>query len=170
METMKTLKTTFNLLIVVVLLVATAMAVVSFLPQGEKIVTSEKMTPIQASLALAITNPVFEASTLDTPAINVIVSDDGADRTEEVQYLYMQSENIDSSFAELNEIQQRMYDLAEDIDPVMYDQLQEKIDNARTVAKENRNENDPNNRNSGDGEAEDSVEDEYALVILPEYT
>jgi hypothetical protein len=59
----------------------------------------------------------------------------------EMQYLYVQSQNIEKmryDFEELNEIQQRMYDIAEDYDPVEYDFLQEQVDNERTIAKMER--------------------------------
>jgi hypothetical protein len=59
----------------------------------------------------------------------------------EMQYLYVQSQNIEKmhyDFEELNEIQERMYDMAEDYDPVEYDFLQEQVDNERTIAKMER--------------------------------
>ncbi|MFA6888360.1 MAG: hypothetical protein WC254_02585 [Candidatus Woesearchaeota archaeon] len=56
----------------------------------------------------------------------------------EMQYVYVQSQNINGNYEELDEIQQRLYDVAEDYDPVEYDMLQEQVDNERTVAKENR--------------------------------
>ncbi len=57
------------------------------------------------------------------------------DSEAEMQYLYVQSQNIRGNFEELNEIQERMYDVAEDYDPVEYDMLQEQVDNERTIAK-----------------------------------
>jgi len=56
----------------------------------------------------------------------------------EMQYVYVQSQNIDGDFEELDEIQQRLYNIAEDYNPVEYDFLQEQVDNERTEAKENR--------------------------------
>lgn len=53
----------------------------------------------------------------------------------EMQYVYIQSQNINGNFAELNEIQERMYDVAEDYDPIEYDMLQEQVDNERYYAK-----------------------------------
>jgi hypothetical protein len=58
-----------------------------------------------------------------------------------MQYLYVQSQNIEKmhyDFEELNENQERMYDMAEDYDPVEYDFLQEQVDNERTIAKMER--------------------------------
>ena len=152
---MTAIKTAFCVVAALFVLMAAALAGVNYVTV-DTISTTEHKAETQNVGALVTAVPmtttiVSDASTSE--AVEVKTTD--FDPSLEMQYIYMQSENIDGSYAELNEIQERMYDVAEDYNEVEYDMLQEKIDNARTVVKEERDREDPERRDSGDGEAED---------------
>ncbi len=138
----------FGIVFVLTVLVGAALLGVSYFAVEE--VTTETADEEQAPVMT--TEIIFDG--VETTSSGEVVEFDAAG---EMQYLYVQSENVDAAFAELNELQERMYDVAEDYDEVEYDMLQEKIDNARTVAKYARTaedaDEDPENRASGDGEA-----------------
>lgn len=57
------------------------------------------------------------------------------DAEREMEYVYVQSQNINGNPEELGEILQHLYGIAEDYEPVEYDMLQEQVDNERTIAK-----------------------------------
>ncbi len=149
----------FGIVFVLTLLCGAALLGVSYFDVAEVTTETQEETvaPVMTTEVILDNQPAVETTSSDE-----VVEFDAAG---EMQYLYMQSENIDASFAELNELQERMYDVSEDYDKVEYDMLQEQIDNERTVAKEYRDttdysfpvdsdvEEDPYNRNSGDGEA-----------------
>ncbi len=83
---------------------------------------------------------IEDAATLSVeavPAQYITIEIVEYDPEAEMEHIYIQSQNIGGSFEELNEIQQRMYDVAEYYDPVEYDFLQEQVDNERTIAKYN---------------------------------
>ncbi len=141
----------FGVVFVLTVLCGAALLGVSYFDVTE--VTTETADEEQAPVMT--TEMILDnGASVETTSSGEVVEFDSA---LEMQYLYVQSENIDASFAELNELQERMYDVAEDYDEVEYDMLQEKIDNARTVAKYARTaedaDEDPENRASGDGEA-----------------
>lgn len=78
---------------------------------------------------------------------SVYVIENDLDPELEIGHIYTVSQKInedvsafgtDGGFAELNEVQERLYDSAEEYDEVEYDWLQEQVDNERTIAKENR--------------------------------
>ena len=150
----------FGIVFVLTVLCGAALLGVSYFDGTE--VTAETADEEQAPVTT--TEIILDGVSVETTSSGEVVEFDAAG---EMQYLYMQSENIDAAFAELNELQERMYDISEDYDEVEYDMLQEKIDNARTVAKESRDaadysypvdsdvDEDPYNRASGDGEADD---------------
>ncbi len=139
----------FGIVLVLTVLCGAALLGVSYFDVAQ--VTAETQEDTVAPVMT--TEMILDTASVETTSSGEVVEFDAAG---EMQYLYVQSENIDASFAELNELQERMYDVAEDYDEVEYDMLQEKIDNARTAAKEARDaqEEDPYDTNSGDGEAE----------------
>ena len=140
----------FGIVFVLTVLVGAALLGVSYFDVEE--VTTETADEEQAPVMT--TEIILDGASVETTSSGEVVEFDAAG---EMQYLYVQSENVDAAFAELNELQERMYDISEDYDEVEYDMLQEKIDNARTVAKYARTaedaDEDPENRASGDGEA-----------------
>lgn len=146
---MSAVKIAFGIVAVLIVLMGAALA-------GLSLVTIDTVTTTQtddpATEQPLTTEIILDAPTMGTEAVEVYST--AYDPSGELEYLYVQSENVDASFAELNELQERMYDVAEDYDEVEYDLLQERIDNSRTVAKENRNEDDPRDTDSGDGEAD----------------
>ncbi len=146
---MSAVKIAFGIVAVLIVLMGAALA-------GLSLVTIDTMTTTQTESDMIAEQPLTTEIVLDAPTIESVeaYSSTDYDSSLEMEYLYVQSENVDASFAELNELQERMYDVADDYDEVEYDMLQEKVDNARTSAKEDRNEDDPYDTDSGDGDAD----------------
>ena len=149
---MSAVKIAFGIVAVLVVLVAAALAGISALTIATITTSSEASETMEQPFTTSVVLDAATTEIVGTEAVEVYST--AYDPSGEMEYLYIQSENMDASFAELSEIQQRMYDVADDYDEVEYDQLQEQVDNARTSAKENRNEDDPYDRDSGDGEAD----------------
>lgn len=167
---MSAIKIAFGIICVFIILMGSALAGLNFIIEDT---ISKKQTDTSAPNEQSLTTEIiFDTQTskaTGTEAIDVSISTD-YDPSLEMEYLYVQSENVDASFAELNELQERMYAIADDYDEAEYDMLQEKIDNARTSAKEDRNEEDPYERNSGDGEADSAKEDQNEEYPYGEYS
>ncbi len=121
----------FGIVFVLTVLCGVALLGVSYFDIEE--VTVE--TADEDTAPVTTTETILDGASVKTTSSGEVVEFDAAG---EMQYLYVQSQNVDGSFAELNEIQERMYDVAEDYDPVEYDLLQEQVDNERDYAKNNR--------------------------------
>ena len=119
----------FGIVLVLTVLVGAALLGVSYFDVEE--VTTETADEEQAPV---MTTEIILDGVETTSSGEVV----GFDSALEMQYIYVQSQNINSDFAELNEIQERMYDVAEDYDEVEYDMLQEQVDNERDYAKNSR--------------------------------
>ena len=119
----------FGVVLVLTVLVGAALLGVSYFDVEE--VTTETADEEQAPV---MTTEIILDGVETTSSGEVV----GFDSALEMQYIYVQSQNINSDFAELNEIQERMYDVAEDYDEVEYDMLQEQVDNERDYAKNSR--------------------------------
>ena len=135
---MSAVKIAFGIVAVLVVLMAAALAGINALTIATVTTSSEASETMEQHLTTSVVLDAGATETVGTEAVEVYST--AYDPSGEMEYLYVQSENMDASFAELNELQERMYDNADDYDEVEYDQLQEQIDNARTSAKENRNE------------------------------
>ena len=121
----------FGVVLVLTVLVGAALLGVSYFDVEE--VTTETADEEQAPVMT--TEIILDGASVETTSSGEVVEFDSA---LEMQYIYVQSQNINSDFAELNEIQERMYDVAEDYDEVEYDMLQEQVDNERDYAKNSR--------------------------------
>lgn len=118
----------FGIVFVLTVLCGAALLGVNYLNIAE--VTTESADEEQAPVMT--TEILFDGASVETTDSGEVVE---YDPSLEMQYVYVQSQNINGNFAELNEIQERMYDVAEEYDPVEYDMLQEQVDNERYNAK-----------------------------------
>lgn len=143
-KNMKKLETLFGIVSVLVLLVAAAVF-------GANTYTTEETDTEEASSEEQETQETDESvSDVSTMHGSVYVIENDLDPELEIGHVYMVSQKInedvsafgtDGGFAELNEVQERLYDTAEEYDEVEYDWLQEQVDNERYIAKEDRDHN-----------------------------
>ena len=132
------LETFFGVVSVLVLLVAAAVF-------GVSAYTTEADYTEETSSEEQETDETVSDVSADVGSVYVIEND--LDPTLEIGHVYTVSQKInedvsaygtDGGFAELNEVQERLYDMAEEYDEVEYDWLQEQVDNERYIAKKIR--------------------------------
>lgn len=134
---MSAVKIVFGIVAVLIVLMGAALAGLNLITIDTIVKTSTQTNNIASQQPLT-TEIILDAPAIASTETVEVYSSTEYDPSGEMQYLYVQSEHIDGSFAELNEVQERMYDAADNYDKGEYDQLQEKVDTARTDAKESR--------------------------------